>query len=97
MTKPRYLVIMAGGASSRMKKSLANVNLSKETKSIAKHSHKSLIPLGEQNRPLLYYHFRRAPEALVGLNYKVRNAILDYFTKVDLLEATLDDRVIVKK
>ena len=65
MTKPRYLVIMAGGASSRMKKSLANVNLSKETKSIAKHSHKSLIPLGEQNRPLLYYHFRRAQEAKV--------------------------------
>ena len=41
--------------------------------------------------------FFAAPEALVGLNYKVRNAILDYFTKVDLLEATLDDRVIVKK
>ena len=40
--------------------------------------------------------FFAAPEA-VGLNYKVRNAILDYFTKVDLLEATLDDRVIVKK
>ena len=66
MLKPKQLVIMAGGASSRMKKSLSQVALKEETKTIAQHSHKSLIPLGEKNRPLLYYHFRMAQQAKVN-------------------------------
>lgn len=37
------------------------------------------------------------PEELIGLDYKVRDAILDYFAKVKVLEATLDNRVIIKK
>ena len=41
-------------------------------------------------------NFFANPEALIPLNYKVRNAIIDYFTKVDRLEKTIDNRVIVK-
>ena len=63
MTKTRILVIMAGGASSRMKRSLSEVPLDKKTRHIAQHNHKSLIPFGERNLPLLYYHFRLAKEA----------------------------------
>ena len=37
------------------------------------------------------------PEELIDLDYKVRDAILDYFSKQDVLEAKLDNRVIVKK
>ena len=37
------------------------------------------------------------PEELIDLDYKVRDAILDYFYKQDVLEAKLDNRVIVKK
>ena len=54
---------MAGGASSRMKSSLSEVSLDEKTRHIAKHNHKSLIPFGERNLPLLYYHFRLAKQA----------------------------------
>lgn len=37
------------------------------------------------------------PEELIHLEYKARDAILDYFTKVSVLEAAIDNRVIVKK
>ena len=40
--------------------------------------------------------FFQKPEKLIGLDYKVRDAILDYFTQVDRLEASLDQRVIVQ-
>ena len=40
--------------------------------------------------------FFQMPEALIGLDYKVRDAILDYFAQVDQLEASLDQRVIVQ-
>ena len=57
------LLIMAGGASSRMKRSLENSQLSDATKSIAFSSHKSLIPLGKSQKPLLYYLIQNAVEA----------------------------------
>jgi ADP-glucose pyrophosphorylase len=57
------LLIMAGGASSRMKRSLENSKLSDATKSIAGSSHKSLIPLGKGKKPLLYYLIQNAVEA----------------------------------
>lgn len=49
------LLIMAGGASSRMKRSLQNSTLTNEQKEIAQHVHKSLIPLGKEQKPLLYH------------------------------------------
>jgi len=52
------LVIMAGGASSRMKNSLADAKLSTEVLAVAQRLHKSLIPLDHQGRPLLYYLFK---------------------------------------
>lgn len=35
------------------------------------------------------------PEELIGLDYKVREAIIDYFTKEKTLQAAIDNRVIV--
>ncbi|WP_422859259.1 sugar phosphate nucleotidyltransferase [Flagellimonas sp. S174] len=57
------LVIMVGGASSRMKKSLETVNLDDATKNAALQLHKSLIPLGESRKPLLYYLIKNAAKA----------------------------------
>lgn len=57
------LVIMAGGASSRMKRSLAHANLDSTVLEAAQKFHKSLIPLDEKGRPLLYFLIRNAFEA----------------------------------
>ncbi|MEM8847174.1 MAG: sugar phosphate nucleotidyltransferase [Bacteroidota bacterium] len=57
------LIIMVGGASSRMKKSLEAANLDDSIKRIAQKSHKSLIPLGESGKPLLYYLIKNAAKA----------------------------------
>ena len=54
------LVIMAGGASSRMKRSLVSSGLDDKTLAIAKNLHKSLIPLGEAQKPLLFYLLKNA-------------------------------------
>ncbi|MDY8137947.1 5'-nucleotidase [Aquimarina sp. 2201CG5-10] len=40
--------------------------------------------------------FFKNPEKLIKLDYKVRDAIIDYFKKVDTLQATIDNRVIIK-
>ena len=37
------------------------------------------------------------PEELIPLDYKARQSILDYFIKVNTLNASIDNRVIVKK
>ena len=37
------------------------------------------------------------PEELILLDYKARQSIIDYFTKAKTLEASLDNRVIIKK
>ena len=60
MTNPRHLLIMAGGASSRMKKSLVQYNLDQPTLEIAQKHHKCLIPVGKNKLPLLYYHLLQA-------------------------------------
>ncbi|MEC8599602.1 MAG: sugar phosphate nucleotidyltransferase [Bacteroidota bacterium] len=59
-SKERILVILAGGASSRLKKSLNDINLDKSVSEIAKSSHKTLIPLGDDKRPLLYFILQNA-------------------------------------
>lgn len=41
-------------------------------------------------------NFFKNPEKLTKLNYKVRDAIIDYFKKTDTLQATTDNRVIIK-
>lgn len=67
------LVIMVGGASSRMKRSLQTTNLDEATKSAAQKLHKSLIPLGEEGKPLLYYLVRNAVEAGYQQVYLITN------------------------
>ena len=62
-SKERILVILAGGASSRLKKSLNDINLDKNITDIAKSSHKTLIPLGDDKRPLLYFILQNAVSA----------------------------------
>ena len=54
------LLIMAGGASSRMKRSLKDSSITEELKKQAQAVHKSLIPLGVNQRPLLYYLINNA-------------------------------------
>ena len=60
MANSRHLLIMAGGASSRMKKSLAQHDLDQSTLQIAQKHHKCLIPVGKNKLPLLYYHLLQA-------------------------------------
>ena len=69
-SKERILVILAGGASSRLKKSLNDINLDRNVSEIAKSSHKTLIPLGDDKRPLLYFILQNA------LSAGVRNVFL---------------------
>ena len=64
--KKRILIILAGGASSRLKKTLNDVNLDQNVSDIAKSSHKTLIPLGNDKRPLLYFILKNALSAGVS-------------------------------
>lgn len=41
-------------------------------------------------------NFFKNPKKLTKLNYKVRDAVIDYFKKVDTLKTTIDKRVIVE-
>jgi NDP-sugar pyrophosphorylase family protein len=59
----KKLIIMAGGASSRMKRSLETSKLTPETKKIASSAHKSLIPLGSKQKPLLFHLIQNAVNA----------------------------------
>ena len=59
----KKLIIMAGGASSRMKRSLETSELAPETKKIASSAHKSLIPLGSKQKPLLFHLIQNAVNA----------------------------------
>ncbi len=54
---------MAGGASSRMKRSLDKSELTSSQKSFAQRVHKSLIPLGKSEKPLLYHLISNASQA----------------------------------
>lgn len=59
----KKLIIMAAGASSRMKRSLETSELTPETKKIASSAHKSLIPLGSKQKPLLFHLIQNAVNA----------------------------------
>ncbi len=57
------LIIMAAGTSSRMKKTLKKEMFGKKVFQIANNSHKSLIPLGKQGKPMVYYLIKNAIQA----------------------------------
>lgn len=57
------LIILAGGASSRMKKSMTSVNLSEEEIIAANSVSKALIGIGKNNRPILDYLLFNAAKA----------------------------------
>lgn len=59
----KNVIIMAGGASSRMKRSLSKSHLSEDEKNLAEKVHKSLIPLGKDKKPLLFYLISNAVAA----------------------------------
>jgi NDP-sugar pyrophosphorylase family protein len=63
MNKMNSLLIMAGGVSSRMKNSLKDSSLDQSIKEQAQVVHKSLIPLGLSQHPLLYYLLKNAKAA----------------------------------
>ena len=76
------LVVMVGGASSRMKKSLESANLDEKTRSIAQRLHKSLIPLGETGKPLLHYLIGNAIDAGYKQIYLITSKENDGFREV---------------
>jgi ADP-glucose pyrophosphorylase len=51
----KNLIIMAAGASSRMKKTLNEVTLSSKVKEVASLEHKTLIPIDGKDNSLLFY------------------------------------------
>lgn len=70
---------MVGGASSRMKKSLEKAAISPSQKDAARTLHKSLIPLGEEQRPLLYYLLKNAAAANINRVYLITSKENDAF------------------
>ena len=77
--KNESLVIMAGGASSRMKRSLASSGLDEKTLAIASNLHKALIPLGDDQRPLLFYLLKNAISARIKHVYIITSPKNDAF------------------
>ena len=67
----KNVIIMAGGASSRMKRSLSQSQLSEDEKNLAEKVHKSLIPLGKSKKPLLFYLVSNAVAAGIRKIYLV--------------------------
>jgi glucose-1-phosphate adenylyltransferase len=59
----KNLIILAGGASSRMKKSLATENLSEEELKNANSRSKALLGFGKNNRPILDFLLLNAEKA----------------------------------
>lgn len=59
----RHLILLAGGQSSRLKKSLKKEKLSEQVRKIASTQHKALVPIGNKKRPMLYYQLMQAVEA----------------------------------
>ena len=62
---------MAGGNSSRMKKSIEKSNLSKKEREFARKVHKSLIPIGKEKKPLLYHLISNAVNAGISDVYLI--------------------------
>ena len=79
-SEQRILVILAGGASSRLKKSLNDINLDKNITDIAKSSHKTLIPLGDDKRPLLYFILQNALSAKVRDVFIITSPVKGFLT-----------------
>ena len=59
----KNLIIMAAGASSRMKKTLDEVTLSSKVKEVASLEHKTLIPIDGKDKSLLFYLCSNAKKA----------------------------------
>ena len=72
---------MAGGASSRMKHSLYKSQLTSSQKSFALGVHKSLIPLGKSQKPLIYYLISNASQAGYTDVYLITSPENDAFQK----------------
>ncbi len=77
--KSDNLIIMAAGASSRMKKSLKKEMVDINVFEIANNSHKSLIPLGKSGRPLVYYLIKNAIKASYSNIYIITGVDNDDF------------------
>lgn len=41
-------------------------------------------------------NFFKSPKKLIKLDYKIREAIIDYFIKVDTLQTAIDNRILIK-
>ena len=72
---------MAGGASSRMKRSLSQSKLSEDEKNLAAKVHKSLIPLGKEKKPLLFYLISNAVAAGITDIYLITSPENEAFQK----------------
>lgn len=77
--KHRTLVIMCGGLSSRLKNSLSKSKQSVEKKRLGLQYHKSLLPLGNRQHPLLYYSLRNAQQAKVSSVYLITGEATEGF------------------
>lgn len=75
------VVIMAGGSSSRMKRSLNQAQLPLGVLEAAKKLHKSLIPLGEAQKPLLYYLLKNCVSAGIKTAYLITSEENEPFFK----------------
>ena len=73
---------MAGGASSRMKRSLSQSNLTQDEKNLAGKVHKSLIPLGKEKKPLLFYLISNAVSVGVTDIYLITSSENEAFQKL---------------
>jgi ADP-glucose pyrophosphorylase len=73
---------MAGGASSRMKRSLSQSNLTQDEKNLAGKVHKSLIPLGKEKKPLLFYLISNAVAVGVTDIYLITSSENEPFQKL---------------
>lgn len=77
---------MAGGASSRMKRSLAHSNLERNVMEAAKNLHKSLIPISRDGKPLLYFLLKNAVKGGIETVYlitsKENQAFKDFITNL---------------
>ena len=78
----KSLLIMAGGVSSRMKRSLSQSNLTQDEKNLAGKVHKSLIPLGNEKKPLLFYLISNAVSVGVTDIYLITSSENEAFQKL---------------
>ncbi|MEM1340089.1 MAG: sugar phosphate nucleotidyltransferase [Bacteroidota bacterium] len=75
------LIVLVAGMSSRMRKSIPHTQISKTVAQVAMQQHKSLIPLGKQGKPLLFYLLGNARQAGITTIYLVTSVENDGFKK----------------